>query len=143
MYFPPSSQILEEKAPKTTNNPTSTTSASSRSTAAVSHQPENDAPSGQPPRVPSGEVSSMSGPAPLRQSYSVTPRNKPRLLGLSSCIHRRGTPLPSVAPRRLISRRSTSHPQTQQCPLQTRGSDLQLLLITLVFKVRVIFISTV
>lgn len=96
---------MKEKPKRTTNNPTSTTSASSRSTAAVSHQPENDEPSQRPPRAPSGEVSSVFSPAPLRQSYSLTLRNKPRLPCSQLCPQERGTvtPLSSAAPRRFIS----------------------------------------
>lgn len=55
----------------------------------------------------------------------------------------RGTPLSSGAPRRCISQWLTSHFHTQQCPLQNRGQDLQLLLIILMFKSRVILICSV
>ena len=81
------------------------TSASSRPTAAVSHQPENDEPSQRPPQAPSGEVSSMSSPAPRRQPHSLTLRNKPRLPGVSAASTGKweGTPLLSIAARRLLS----------------------------------------
>lgn len=95
-YLQSNSQIFEEKAPKATNNPTSTTSASSRSTAAASHQPENDEPSPRPPGVPSGEVSSMSGPAPLRQSHFTDTEEQAQAAQTLSCIRRRGTPPSAV-----------------------------------------------
>lgn len=61
-YFQPNAQIVEEETPKATNNPTSTTDASSRSTAAESHQPENDEPAGRHPGC--SVVRSAACPAP-------------------------------------------------------------------------------
>lgn len=112
-YFQWNSQIFEEKAPKTTNNLTSTTRASSKSTNAVSHQLKNDEASQWLPRAPSGEVSSVSGPAPLRQSYSLTLKNKPRLSGISAASTGKG------------ERHPTSNSSTQEIHFSvTDGSPL-------------------
>lgn len=139
-YLQSNSQIFEEKAPKATNNPTSTTSASSRSTAAASRQPENDEPSPRPPGVPSG--------AQWWGQQHVRPRPTEAIALHWHWGTNPGCPDSQLHPQernptfsgRFISQRLTGTPQTQPCSLQTRGWDFQLLLITLMFKCRVILI---
>jgi hypothetical protein len=71
-------RYLNTKFPQTTNNPTSTTRESSKSTAAVSHQPEMTSP--QCRRPGRWVVRSATCPAPPHWgNLTLTLRNKPRL----------------------------------------------------------------